>query len=367
VTPSIGQLFFIGLRGPTLTPEEADFIVERDIGGVIYFARNVQSPEQVHALSASIQNLRLRTASKQPFFIGVDQEGGRVARLRAPLTEWPPLAAIGKLDSTSVAFKVATAMAQELRAVGINLDFAPSVDVFTNPLNTVIGDRALSDDPERVAKLASALVRGFIKGGVIPCAKHFPGHGNTLVDSHLGLPVEDADLARLREVELVPFRKVFRARLDLVMTAHIKFPKIDPEYPATLSKIFVQQILRDELKYRGLVITDDLGMGAVAQAYPVAEIPVLALEAGCDLLCYCNEFENFGTAYDSVRAAVQSGRISAARIAKSVERVLELKRDALGDVGPKPFADSAPMIGHPDHRRLSDAVRAGQVPADLLA
>ena len=362
----IGQLFFIGLRGPTLTDAEAAFIVERDIGGVIYFARNVQSPEQVHALSASIQNLRHRTKSKQPFFIGVDQEGGRVARLRAPLTEWPPLAAVGRLDSTSVAFKVATVMAQELAAVGINLDFAPSVDVFTNPLNTVIGDRALSEDPERVAKLASALVRGFIKGGIIPCAKHFPGHGNTLVDSHLGLPIEDADLERLRAVELVPFRKVFRARLDLVMTAHIKFPKIDPEFPATLSKIFVQNILKDELRYRGLVITDDLGMGALAQSYPVTEIPVLALEAGCDLLCYCNEFENFGPAYDAVAAAVRGGRISADRVAASVRKIAELKKEILNGGESKSFAETAWTIGHPDHRRLADAVRAGQVPADLL-
>ena len=367
MTPTnIGQLFFIGLRGHTLEPDEAKFIVEHDIGGVIYFARNVQSPAQVHALSTAVQALRHQTASKLPLFIGVDQEGGRVARLRAPFTEWPPLAAVGRIDSTSVAFKVAMVMAQELRAVGINLDFAPSVDVITNPANTVIGDRSLSDDPERVARLASAMVRGYIKGGLIACAKHFPGHGNTLIDSHLDLPVEDADLARLRDVELVPFKKVIRARLDLVMTAHIKFPNIDPDFPATLSKIFVQNVLRDELRYRGLVITDDLGMGALAKTFAPTEIPVLALEAGCDLLCYCNDFQNFAPAVRAVKDAVASGRLTPARIEESVRKIVALKKDALVDADPRPYDEMAGLIGHANHRRLSEAVAHGQVPADLL-
>jgi beta-N-acetylhexosaminidase len=363
----IGQLFFIGLRGPTLEADEAKFIVDNDIGGVIYFARNVKSPEQVHALSTAVQALRHKTKSKLPLFIGVDQEGGRVARLRAPFTEWPPLAKVGALDSTSVAFKVASVMAQELRAVGINLDFAPSVDVLTNPENKVIGDRALGTDPEHVAKLASALVRGFIKGGLIACAKHFPGHGNTLVDSHEDLPVEEADLERLRAVELVPFKKVIRARLDMVMTAHIKFPNIDAENPATLSPIFVRDVLRGELRYRGLIVTDDLGMGALAKKYPATEIPVRALEAGCDLLCYCNDFENFAPAVEAVRAAVASGRLTPDRIEESVSRISALKTEALADPDPRPFSDVTGVIGHEDHQRLSAAVASGQVPADLLS
>ncbi len=301
----IGQLLIIGVRGKILTQDEAEFIVKNNIGGVVLFARNIESPEQVHQLCTQIQATRHKTRDKLPLFIGIDQEGGRVARLKAGFTPWPAMGLLGKLDSTSVAFKLAMCMGAEMRAVGINLDFAPCVDVFTNPKNTVIGDRALSSDPEQVAKLASALVRGFIKSGIIPCAKHFPGHGNTLVDSHEDLPVENIDLDRLKSVELVPFKKVFRARLDMVMTAHIQFPKIDPQYPVTLSEIFIKKMLREELRYRQLVVTDDLDLGALAKNYSVAEIAVRALEAGNDILLYCNKFDHPQIAIDAIEKALK--------------------------------------------------------------
>jgi beta-N-acetylhexosaminidase len=367
VIEKIGQLLFIGIRDKSLTQDEAEFIVKNNIGGVILFARNIESPEQVHALCAQIQNLRHKTRDKLPLFIGVDQEGGRVARMKAPFTQWPPLAEIGKLDSTSVAFRFALAMGAELHAVGINLDFAPCVDVFTNPENKIIGDRSLSTDPEQVAKLASALVRGYIKSGVIPCAKHFPGHGHTLIDSHEDLPVEQADLERLRQVELVPFKKVFRARLDMVMTAHIKFPKVDPEWPVTLSAKFLQGLLREELRYRNIVISDDLDMKALAGRYPTAEIPVKAFQAGCDILLYCNNFDHPGVALEAMMKALKDKAISAQRLDESYNRVIALKKDSLAAPDPEPFDKSREWIGHPDHQRLSDAIRAGSVPADLLA
>lgn len=362
----LGQLFFIGIRGTTLTQDEAEFIVKNNIGGVIYFARNIESPEQVHALSKSIQALRHKTRDKLPLFIGVDQEGGRVARMKPPFTQWPPLNLIGKLDSTSVAFKFALNMGTELKAVGINLDFAPCVDVLTNPKNQVIGDRSISSDPEQVAKLSSALVRGYIKSGIIPCAKHFPGHGNTLLDSHEDLPVEDIDLERLTEVELVPFKKAFRARLDMVMTAHIKFSKIDPEWPVTLSQKFLKQMLRQELRYRNLVISDDLDMKALANNYPTADIPVMAFEAGCDILLYCNNFDHPQVAIDAMTKAVKDHRITAKQVDESFNRVVTLKKEMLQQPEPEEFAKSSQWIGHPDHVRLSQAISAGSVPADLL-
>jgi beta-N-acetylhexosaminidase len=366
VVDKIGQLLFIGIRDKVLTQDEAEFIITNNIGGVILFARNIASPEQVHALCTQIQNLRHKTRDKLPLFIGIDQEGGRVARAKAPFTEWPPAEYIGKLDSTSVAFKFALSMATELRAVGINMDFAPCVDVLTNPRNKVIGDRALSSDPEQVAKLASALVRGFIKGGLIPCAKHFPGHGNTLLDSHEDLPVEDSDLARLRDVELIPFKKVFRARLDMVMTSHIKFPKVDPDFPVTLSEKFLRDILRGELRYRNLIITDDLDMKALAKNYKTAEIPVLALKAGADLLLYCNEFDHPAIALEAVSKAVREHVISAKQIDESYAKVVALKKDVLANPDPEPFDKVKPLIGHPDHKRLATGIREGAVPADLL-
>jgi len=366
VIEKLGQLLIIGIRGTSLTEEESEFIITNNIGGVILFARNIQSPEQVHALCSSIQALRHRMKDKMPLFIGIDQEGGRVARLKAPFTLWPPLAHLGKLDSTSVAFRFAMDMGSELRAVGVNLDFAPCVDVLTNPKNQVIGDRAISTDPEQVAKIASALVRGYIKSGIIPCAKHFPGHGNTLLDSHEDLPVEDISLDRLKSVELVPFKKVFRARLDMVMTAHIKFPAVDPEYPVTLSEKFLKGMLRNELRFRNLIISDDLDMKALAKNYPVEKIPVMALQAGCDILLYCNNFEHPQVAMDALMKAAKDHTVSGKQIDESYGRVVALKKEMLATPDPEDFKKASAMIGHADHGRLAKAIQDGSVPADLL-
>lgn len=367
MTDKIGQLLIIGIRGKTLTQDEAEFIVKNNIGGVILFARNIESPKQVHELCTQIQSLRHKMRDKSPLYIGVDQEGGRVARLKAaPFVHWPALAHLGKLDSTSVAFKFALNMGQELKAVGINLDFAPCVDVLSNPQNTAIGDRSISSDPEVVAKIASALVRGYIKSGIIPCAKHFPGHGNTVVDSHDELPVENITPARLREIELVPFKKVFRARLDMVMTAHIRYPQIDPENPATMSEIFIKKILREELRFKNVVITDDLGMGALANNYSVEEIPVKILNAGCDILLYCNKFEEPQIALDSIQKALKDGKLTAKQIDESYTRVMACKKEGLVEPDPMPFEKASEIIGHKDHDRLAKAILAGSVPADLL-
>ncbi len=363
----IGQLLIIGLREKVLTQDEAEFIITNNIGGVILFARNVESPKQIHELVSSIQNLRHKTHDKLPFFIGIDMEGGRVARLKEPFTRWPPMGKIGKIESTSVAFKFAQSMASELSAVGINLDFAPCVDVLTNPKNAVIGDRSLSSDPETVAKLASALLRGLIKGGVIPCAKHFPGHGNTLLDSHEDLPIEEATLERLREVELVPFKKVFRARLDIVMTSHIKFPKVDADWPVTLSEKFLQGVLRGELRYRGLVISDDLDMKALANNFSAEQIPVRALQAGCDILLYCNNFDKPPIAIAAINKAVKEHSLSAQRLEESYSKVVALKKELLTKPDPQNIADSLKMIGSAEHLQLAAAIDSGSVPADLLA
>lgn len=366
MTDKIGQLLFIGIRGKSLTQDEAEFLIKNNIGGVILFARNIESPEQVHALCTQIQAVRHKTRDKLPLFIGVDQEGGRVARMKAPFTQWPPLATLGKLDSTSVAFKFALDMGAEMRAVGINTDFAPCVDVYTNPANTVIGDRAVSGDPEQVAKIASALVRGYIKSGIIPCAKHFPGHGDTLADSHDELPVEDTDLEVLKNRELVPFKKVFRARLDMVMTSHIKFSKIDPEWPVTMSEVFIKQMLRQELRYRGLVVTDDLDMKALSAHHTVEQIAVRSLVAGCDILLFCNKFDHPQIALDAIQKAAKDHVVSAKQIDESYNRVVALKKDVLTSPDPMEFSKSQELIGAENHRRLSEAIVKGSVPADLL-
>jgi beta-N-acetylhexosaminidase len=363
----IGQLFTVGISGLTLTQEEKNFLVHNNIGGVILFARNIKSPEQVSELCHEIQSLRHRSANKAPFYISIDMEGGRVARLKAPFTEWSPLQKLGDLDSPSVAFNMAQAMGSELRAVGINLDFAPCIDVLTNPKNKVIGDRAISTDPEQVAKISSALVRGYIKSGIISCVKHFPGHGNTLVDSHDDLPIENADIERLEKVEFIPFKKAFKSRVDMVMTAHIRFPKIDPEWPVTLSSIFLKDILRDQFRYRGLIITDDLDMKALAKHYDRAEIPVRALEAGADLLLYCNEPESPPMAIEAIQKAVASGQITVDLISRLVKRVEDHKYQTLAHPDPIPWAEAKSIVGHPDHKKIAETISNGVIPAGLAA
>jgi beta-N-acetylhexosaminidase len=362
----IGQQVIIGIQGLTLATDEAEFIVRNNIGGVILFKRNIESPEQVRALSAQIQSLRSRMADKSPLFISVDMEGGRVARMKAPFTQWPPLAAIGAIDSTSVAFRFAQAMGDELKSVGINLDFAPCIDILSNPANQVIGDRALSSEADKVAKLGSAIVRGYIKSGMIPCAKHFPGHGNTLLDSHEDLPVENKTLAELEAFELEPFKKAFRARLHMVMAAHIKFPKIDPDWPATLSSIFLKTILREKLRYRNLIITDDLDMKALTKNFDRPTIAVRALEAGANILLYCNEPDSPGIALDAIEKAISDKKLDSQTVTENHRLVLELKRSVLVNPDPLSMDEVRNIVGHPDHLRLSKGIAVGQVPADLL-
>ncbi len=363
----LGQQIFIGLSGKSLTDDEKKFIVENNIGGVTLFGRNCESPEQIRNLCAEIQNLRHRMKDKAPLFIGIDMEGGRVARLKPPFTQWPPLKKLGDLDSPTASFNFAFAMGRELKAVGINLDYAPCVDVFSNPTNPVIGDRALSSDPELVAKHATALIRGYMKAEIVPCIKHFPGHGNTKVDSHLDLPVEDADLDHLHKIELVPFKKSIRARLDLLMSAHIRFPNIDPDWPATLSEIFLKKILREELRYRGLVITDDLGMKAMASHFDADLIPVRALQAGCDILLYCNEPEAPPRAMIALEKAVKDGELSSEKIKDTHSKILAWKKRVLKNPEPLDAASAAKLVGHADHYKLSQAIAAGEVPPGLIS
>ncbi len=352
----IGQHVLIGCSGLALTQDEKKFIVENNISGVVLFSRNVSEPKQVRDLCDEIQSLRQLTPEKTPIYTAIDMEGGRVARLKAPFTVWPPLKKLGDLDSPQTSFEFAYAMGMELKAVGINLDFAPCIDIFTNPKNTVIGDRAVSTDPEVVAKHASALIRGYIKAGVIPCAKHFPGHGDTIIDSHLDLPVEDADMARLNSVELVPFKKAFKSQLDLLMTAHITFPKVDPEWPVTLSEIFLKKILKEQMKYEGLIITDDLDMKALAAHYDRAQIPVRALQAGADLVLYCNEPESPPRAIEGIEKALADGKLKKADLENTYKRIIEMKKKNIPNPDPIAWNEAIKTIGHPDHFKLSQEI-----------
>lgn len=352
----IGQSLIIGLRGTTLSQEEKIFIAKNHIGGVVLFDRNIESPKQLHSLISELQALSI----VQPLFIAIDMEGGRVARLGEPFTQWPPLKKLGDIDSPHLSFQFAQYMAQELHAIGINLNFAPSIDILTCPQNPVIGDRSISSDPNIVARNTSAIVRGYIKGQILPCAKHFPGHGNTTIDSHYDLPIEETELETLMERELIPFKKVFRSRLDFIMTGHILFQNIDPEWPVTLSEIFLKHILREKIGYQNLVISDDLDMGALRKKYSIEEIAVRALQAGNQILLYCNEPDSPRIAVEALTKAVSDKVLSAEMIDKNYSQILRVKKAKLKNTGPLPFEQALKVIGHSSHKALSETIATGK-------
>jgi len=278
-----GQLLFTGFEGTRAPPELLGLVRDGRLGGVILFARNVEGPEQVQRLVAEFH---AAAPESNPLLVAIDQEGGRVQRLRAPWTEWPPMRAVGARDRPGDTRALGAALGRELADLGIGLDFAPVVDVDTNPDNPVIGDRSFAGTPEAVGRHAAALIAGLQGTGVAACAKHFPGHGDTRVDSHEALPRVGHRLERLREVELPPFRAAIEADVASVMTAHVVTEALDPERPATLSEK-VLDVLRHELGYDGVVFGDDLEMAAVADHHAPGDAARLAIEAGCDAILAC--------------------------------------------------------------------------------
>ena len=256
----VGRLFILGFAGATIPPELSAVAREWGLGGVILFGRNIEAPEQVAELAHDAQQL----ATEVPLWVSVDQEGGRVARLRSPFTEWPAMAALGRHGDPALSARVATALADELAAVGVTLDFAPVLDLHHAGADPVIGDRALSDDPDLAARLATSFIEALQARGVAACGKHFPGHGDTRADSHHELPVVEHPPDRFRARDLVPFRAAIEAGVASVMSAHVLYPAFDDEQPATLSRTLISDVLRDEMGHRGLIVTDDLEMGAIA-------------------------------------------------------------------------------------------------------
>lgn len=281
-----GQRIVMGLGGPALTADERQMIREVRPGGFILFARNVAEPAQVRELNRELCSL---LPDSLPPLLSVDQEGGRVLRVKD--TRWPSMRTVGNLDHLPTTRQVAGAMGTELRAMGFNLNFAPVADVDSNPRNPVIGDRSFGRDPARVAQQVVAFAQGLEAQGVIACVKHFPGHGDTDVDSHKALPVVDKDLYDIQNVELVPFRAAVEAGISMVMTSHVLFPALDEHHPATMSRKVLHRLLRSDLGYDGVVISDDLEMKAVRGRWRITEVLDRASRATVDLFCIGRSFE----------------------------------------------------------------------------
>lgn len=329
VEEKVGQLLMIGLTDVTKLTDPLRTLLRTDgYGGVIYFAGNMQSPQQVAALSADVQALARSAGAKIPAYICADQEGGLVVRITEDegATVMPgemALGATGSLDDDRLAARIT---ATEMRAMGLNMDLAPVVDVNSNPANPVIGVRSYGSDPQKVAEFGVATIQTLQSLGVAATAKHFPGHGDTSQDSHIDLPSVTHDRATLDKIELVPFKAAIAAGVDAIMTAHVTFPAIDPTpgLPATLSSKVLTGLLRKELGFQGLILTDALGMGAITQKYTIPEAARLAFLAGADMMLMTDPNQGHASRNTLLEAA-QKGTISKERLDDSVRRILRIK------------------------------------------
>lgn len=319
----IGQLVIVGFEGHAIDDNTKNMIENQHVGGLILFARNVESPGQLLSLMNSLKSTNSK--NKVPLFVSVDEEGGRVSRMPAELKKLPRNDAIGKINNGDFSYKIGNILAEETRSFGFNMNFAPVLDINSNPQNPVIGDRSFGSNTQIVNKLGVQTMKGIQAGGVIPVVKHFPGHGDTGVDSHVGLPVVDKDIEELKSFELVPFNEAIWNQADAVMIAHILMNKIDPQSPASLSKTIITDILRKQLNFSGVVITDDLTMGAIVKNYSIADAAVKAVNAGSDILLVCHGYDNELAVIDTLKKAVQNGGITEERVNESVYRILKLK------------------------------------------
>lgn len=323
----IGQLFMVGFDALEPNGHITRLIQQQKVGGIILFRRNVQSPEQVAALCRRLQEINAQV-SDVPLLIALDQEGGMVMRIEQGVTPIPSAMAFQAAGSVHDCEQLQRISGEEMRQIGINMMLAPVLDVNNNPANPVIGGRAFGEDPDTVIHYGMAALRGLKSAGVITTAKHFPGHGDTATDSHFALPLVPHNKARLDAIELPPFKAAIAQGVDAIMTAHVVFPAIEkePGMPATLSKAVLTDLLRGELGFNGVIISDCLEMAAIADGIGVTAGALKTLQAGADIALISHLEERQQAAMDAVFAAVESGVISIERINESVQRIQKLKQ-----------------------------------------
>ena len=359
IEQKVGQLVVVGFEGTRLNTEIRSLVSQHFVGGVTLFARNIQSIRQLARLTNDLQTLTQETEPRIPLFIATDQEGGWVARLKTGATVLPGNMALGATRSAELAEQAGRITAIELAAVGINLNFAPVMDVNNNPRNLVIDRRSFGECPDLVSRLGSAYITGLQRNGVLATAKHFPGHGDTTVDSHADLPTVGHGVERIRAIELKPFRAASEARVAAIMTAHIVYSALDADRPATLSRPILTDLLRGELGFDGLIITDDMEMKAIDRRYRTGEAAVMAIEAGADIVLTLWTYENQVKVFNALISAVKNGRISEDRLDRSVGRILKYKK-AFGvfDWGDTASSKAIELVGSGAHRKTAAAIAA---------
>jgi beta-N-acetylhexosaminidase len=338
-----GSVIATGFPGTELSAETRRALQRLAPSGVVLFRRNLEDVGQIRALVADLHALPSRP------LVSIDHEGGPVVRVGEPFTHFPSAAAISRGKRPELAYQVGRAMATELSSVGIDIDFAPVLDVDSNPANPIIGERSFGSDPAQVASFGIATMRGLLNAGVLPCGKHFPGHGDTDSDSHLELPVVRRERAILEATELLPFGAAIAAGIPMVMTAHVLYPALDPRVPATLSAPILQSLLRDRMRFSGVVVSDDLEMRAVSDHHDISDAAVASLRAGVDWLLVCNDLEKSIRVAERIVQDTESGTLEAAVLTAASARVRSLRTP------PRPPLIDLPSTGH---RALKETILA---------
>lgn len=319
----IGQMIFAGVSGTTMDTGAQKLINQLHVGGIIFYKNNFENPTQTVEL---VNQIKAENSSNTPLFLGVDQEGGRVIRLPGALTNFPPNKQIGEVNNPEFSYKIGRLLGYELKEFGLNLDFAPVLDINSNPNNPVIGDRSFGNNLEIVSKLGIETMKGIQSQKVIPTIKHFPGHGDTSVDSHLELPIVNKTLKELMKLELIPFKRAMDEGAEVVMVAHMLIPKLDKNNPASMSKVVMTDVLRKQLGFSGVIITDDMTMGAIVEHFDIGKAAVESVKAGSDIILVGHGYDNVDKIQSALKSAIEKGEISQQRINESVERIIKLKR-----------------------------------------
>lgn len=356
IAEAAGQVLVAGFPDSTAPPSLLEAAGRGELGGVILFKRNLGTMPEVASL---LGQLGAAAPPHRPLLTAVDQEGGRVARLGAPVLRLPAMRVLGDLDDPALTQRAARVLGGQLAALGFNCDFAPVLDVDTNPDNPVIGDRAFGRDPERVVRHGLAFARGLSESRVIPCGKHFPGHGDTELDSHLALPRLAHDRHRLDRIELGPFRAAC-GQIPMLMTAHVVFDALDPDVPATLSRHVIGGLLREELGYSGVVVSDDLEMRAVSNGWGIPDAAVLAIDAGCDAILICSDTSMLFEAQRALVTRATKDEVFADRLREAASKFVALRRRA----PPRPVVDAEVLrsrLEDGEARGVEEAIaRAGE-------
>ena len=318
----IGQMIITGFNGSEYNDDMDRLINEYKVGGVILFARNIEDSNQMIDLTRALQE----NNNNLPLFISIDEEGGRVSRLPDDVEKFPSAFTIGLINDQQTAYENGKEIGYTLKRLGINLDYAPVLDIYSNENNTVIGDRAFSTEESIVSTMGIATMEGIEDSDIIPVVKHFPGHGDTEVDSHYGLPIVYKTLEELRNFEFIPFVKAIESGCDVIMVSHIILNEVDSSNPASLYKIVISDLLRKDLEFDKVVITDDMSMGAITSIMSIEEACIKSIEVGCDILLLGNAYEEIEQVINSIKLKLYNGEISEEQINKSVKRILELKK-----------------------------------------